>query len=161
MTIRRAELGEVHVVRSIIEEAYRPVKKQLSRPPGALTEGLGKISRHIQMGNVYVALIGDNIVGTMRVSMRGCIGVIERLAVRTRYRNRHIGSIMVEYAENLLAHMGAHYVEIEVYSSVDAQSTFYSRLGYEEVERKERMGEEIIIMRKDLNIEKIEYEDNC
>ncbi len=150
MTIRRAELGEVDIVRSIIEEAYKPVKKQLSRPPAALTEGLGKISRHIQMGNVYVAIVGGSIVGTMRVTMRGNIGVIERLAVKNNFRNRRIGSMMVEYAENLLAHMGASYVEIEVYSSVDAQSTFYSRLGYVETGRKERLGEEIILMRKDL-----------
>ncbi|MFW9803416.1 MAG: hypothetical protein ACFFFC_12225, partial [Candidatus Thorarchaeota archaeon] len=79
--IRRAELGEVDLVKAIIVEAYKPVKKQLSRTPAALNEGLSKISRHIQMGDQYVALVGDQIVGTMRVRLSGQMGVISRLGV--------------------------------------------------------------------------------
>ena len=49
ITIRRAELSEVDVIKAIITEAYEPVKKKLSRTPAALKEGLDKIARHIQM----------------------------------------------------------------------------------------------------------------
>lgn len=148
--IRRAELSEVDAIKDILREAYKPIRKELSRVPGALKEGMDKIARHIQMGNQYVALVGNEIAGTMRVGMRGQVGVVSRMAVREKFRNRRIGTIMVEYADSLLDRQNAKCVEIEVYGSIDYQADFYDRMGFSEVERKERAGEEIIVMRKDL-----------
>ncbi|MHA1742447.1 MAG: GNAT family N-acetyltransferase [Candidatus Thorarchaeota archaeon] len=148
--VRRAEIGEVEQVRAIIKEAYAGVKRKLSREPGALREGLDKIARHIQMGNVYVAVIGGQIVGTMRVVLHGQVGIISRVAVKKAYRGRRIGTALVEYAENLLVHMNAQTIEIEVYGAIEEQREFYVRLGYEEVGRHEREGEEIVVMRKEL-----------
>jgi ribosomal protein S18 acetylase RimI-like enzyme len=150
VAIRKAILGEVDVIKEIIKEAYQPIMKQLSRKPGALDEGLGKISRHIQMGNQYVALVGDTVVGTMRVSLMGQVGVISRVAVRSKFRGRRIGTMLVDYAENLLSHMNAKRIEIEVYGAVEQQLSFYERSGYVETGRTERLGEEIVIMQKDL-----------
>ncbi|MHA1959474.1 MAG: GNAT family N-acetyltransferase [Candidatus Thorarchaeota archaeon] len=138
-------------MRSIIAEAYKPVMKKLSRTPAALDEDMGKISRNIQMGNIYVALVGELVVGTMRVSMSGTVGVIERLAVKSKFRKRSIGTLLVEYAENLLDHMNATLVEIEVYGYIEYQGTFFQRLGYTETKRKKRKKEEIIYMEKDLH----------
>lgn len=157
--IRRAEIGEVEQVRSIIKEAYSSVKSKLSREPGALSEGLGKIARQIQMGNVYVAVIGNQIVGTMRCVLQGQNGVISRVAVRKDFRNRRIGTVLIEYAENLLEHMNAQLIEIEVYGAIEEQKSFYERLGYKEVERMERAGEEIIVMQKNLNEPEEEEEE--
>jgi ribosomal protein S18 acetylase RimI-like enzyme len=110
------------------------------------------------MGNVYVALVGEIVVGTMRVSMRGQIGVIERLAVRQNFRGRRIGTMMIQYAENLLTHMNATCIEIEVYSAIDYQGSFYTNLGYSEKGRETRDGEEIILMMKDLCEPEVEEE---
>jgi ribosomal protein S18 acetylase RimI-like enzyme len=133
--------------------------KQLSRKPAALEEGLGKISRHIQMGNQYVALVGESVVGTMRVSLRGQIGVISRVAVSSKFRGRRIGTMLVDYAENLLVHMGAKCIEIEIYGVVEEQLSFYERIGYVETERIERLGEEIVVMQKDLTEQPIEEDE--
>ncbi len=43
--IRRAELSEVDIIKNLLNDAYQPVKKKLSRVPAALKEDLGKISR--------------------------------------------------------------------------------------------------------------------
>lgn len=159
VTVRKAILGEVDVVKEIIKEAYQPIMKQLSRKPGALEEGLGKISRHIQMGNQYVALVGEMIVGTMRVNLRGQVGVISRVAVRSEFRGRRIGTMLVDYGENLLSHMSAQRIEIEIYGAVEEQVSFYERGGYVETERIKRSGEEIVIMQKDLTEKPMEEED--
>lgn len=159
ITIRKAVLSEVDVVKEIIKEAYQPIMKQLSRKPAALDEGLGKISRHIQMGNQYVALVGDNIVGTMRVSLHGQVGVISRVAVRSQFRGRRIGTMLVDYAENLLSHMNAQRIEIEIYGAVEEQLSFYERGGYAETDRKKRHGEEIVVMQKDLTEQPMEEEE--
>ena len=103
VTVRHANLGEVDIIKEIIVEAYAPIKKQLSRMPAALNEGLGKIARHIQMGDQYVGLVGEHVVATMRVRLVGRVGVVSRVAVRQSYRGRRIGSMLVDYAENLIA----------------------------------------------------------
>ncbi|MBN2228556.1 MAG: GNAT family N-acetyltransferase [Candidatus Thorarchaeota archaeon] len=124
--------------------------------PAALEEGLGKIARHIQMGDQYVALVGDNVVGTMRVRLSGHVGVISRVAVRSSFRGRRIGSMLVEYAENRMSHMGATVIEIEVYGAVEMQLSFYERIGYTETGRLERLGEEIVVMQKELVDEQVD-----
>jgi ribosomal protein S18 acetylase RimI-like enzyme len=150
VTIRRAELSEVDVIKDIINEAYIPVKKKLSRLPAALTEDLGKISRHIQMGDQYVALVGDTVVGTMRARIRGSVGVIARLAVREAYRSRRIGTMLMSHAENLVESRGGTSMEVEIYGAIEMQLSFYERMGYKETHRMQRMGEEIVVMVKDL-----------
>ena len=152
-------LSEVDIVKEIIKEAYQPIKKQLKRKPGALQEGLDKISRHIQMGNQYVALVGEVIVGTMRVNLRGQNGVISRVSVRNEFRGRRIGTMLVDYAENLLVHMNAQRIDIEIYGVAEDQVSFYERGGYVETERIKRSGEVIIVMQKDLT-EKPEVEED-
>ncbi|MFW9770203.1 MAG: GNAT family N-acetyltransferase [Candidatus Thorarchaeota archaeon] len=159
VTIRRAELAEVDVIKEIIREAYAPIKKQLSREPAALKEGLDKISRHIQMGDQYVALVGDTVVGTMRVRLRGQVGVISRVGVRQSFRNRRIGSKLVDYAENLLSVRNAQRIEVEIYGVVENQLSFYERNGYVETGRMERLGEEIVVMQKDLTESPMDEED--
>jgi len=134
------------------------VKKQLSRTPAALNEDLGNISRHIQMGNQYIALIGNQVVGTMRVTLRGQIGVIERLAVSSDFRNRRIGTMLVQYAENLIEGRDATCVELEVYDRVEEQQKFYDRIGYKETTQRKRSGEVIVLMRKNFN-EEVEEEE--
>ena len=127
--------------------------------PAALTEGLGKISRHIQMGDQYVGLVGDTVVATMRVRLVGRVGVISRVAVRQSFRGRRIGSMLVEYAENIMAHRNASVIEVEIYGAVETQVDFYKRLGYEETGRLERLGEEIVVMQKSLVESDLEIED--
>jgi ribosomal protein S18 acetylase RimI-like enzyme len=157
--IRRAELAEVDLVKAIVVEAYKPVKKQLSRAPAALNEGLSKIARHIQMGDQYVALVGDQIVGTMRVRLSGQTGVISRLGVLERFRGRRIGTLLMQYAENLLASRGAQMVEVEVYGAIEEQLSFYEGLGYKETGRMKRLKEVIVAMQKSLIEEPAEEEE--
>ena len=126
--------------------------------PAALEEGLGKISRHIQMGDQYVGLVGDTIVATMRVRLVGRVGVVSRVGIRHSYRGRRIGSLLIEYAENLMMHSNATVMEVEIYGAVENQLEFYKRLGYEETGRMERLGEEIVVMQKSLMESEMESE---
>ncbi|TFG96839.1 GNAT family N-acetyltransferase [Candidatus Thorarchaeota archaeon] len=138
------------LIKEIIVEAYEPIRKQLSRMPAALEEGLGKISRHIQMGDQYVGIVGDTVVATMRIRLVGKVGVVSRVGIRQSYRGRRIGSMLIEYAENLMIHSNATVIEVEIYGVVEAQLDFYKRLGYKETGRMERLGEEIVVMQKSL-----------
>ncbi len=111
------------------------------------------------MGNQYVAIVGETIVGVMRVSLSGQVGVISRIAVRKQFRNRRIGTKLVDYGENLLEHMNAQRIEIEIYGAAENQISFYERGGYVEISRMKRLGEEIVVMQKDLTESAVEEED--
>ena len=147
------------LIKEIIVEAYAPIKKQLSRMPAALDEGLGKIARHIQMGDQYVGLVGETVVATMRIRLVGRVGVISRVAVRQSFRGRRIGSMLVDYAENLMSHINASVIEVEIYGAVETQLDFYKKMGYEETGRLERLGEEIVVMQKSLVESELEPEN--
>ena len=112
------------------------------------------------MGDQYVALVGETVVGTMRVRIRGNVGVIARLAVRESYRSRRIGSMLMAHAENLVEARGGASMEVEIYGAIEMQLSFYEKLGYKETHRMERMGEEIVVMIKALvDSEEEEIED--
>ncbi len=159
VTIRRATLSEVDIIKEIIVEAYEPLKKQLKRMPAALNEGLGKIARHIQMGDQYIGLVGDTVVATMRIRLVGSVGVVSRVAVRQSFRGRRIGSMLVDYAENLMTHLNVSVIEVEIYGAVETQIEFYTKMGYEETGRLDRFGEEIVVMQKSLVESEMEPED--
>lgn len=106
-----------------------------------------------------MAIVGETIVGVMRVSLSGQVGVISRIAVSQKFRNRRIGTKLVDYGENLLVHMNAQRIEIEIYGAVDNQLSFYERGGYVETGRMKRLGEEIVVMQKDLTESAVEEED--
>ena len=96
----------------------------------------------------------------MRVRLSGQVGVVSRMAVSEKFRARRIGTMLLEYAENLLQRMNASCIEIEVYGRIDAQLSFYERFGYVETGRLTREGEEIVVMQKDLSAEEIEEEES-
>ena len=127
--------------------------------PGALDEGLGKIARHIQMGDQYVGIVGDTVVATMRIRLVGRVGVVSRVGVRQAFRGRRIGSMLIDYAENLMKHMNAQVIEVEIYGAVETQIDFYKKMGYEETGRMERFGEEIVVMQKSLVESELEPEN--
>ena len=106
-----------------------------------------------------MGLVGETVVATMRVRLVGRVGVISRVAVRQDFRGRRIGSMLVEYAENIMAHRNASVIEVEIYGAVETQVDFYKRLGYEETGRLERLGEEIVVMQKSLVESDLEIED--
>jgi hypothetical protein len=55
--------------------------------------------------------------------------------------------------------MHAQRIDIEIYGEFEDQVSFYERGGYVETERIKRLGEEIIIMQKDLTEKPVEEED--
>ena len=50
-------------------------------------------------------------------------------------------------------------IEVEVYGAVEMQLAFYEKLGYVETGRLTRLGEEIVVMQKELIESPIEDED--
>ena len=91
--------------------------------------------------------------------MVGSVGVVSRVAVRQSFRGRRIGSMLIDYAENLMTHLNVSAIEVEIYGAVEEQIEFYTKMGYEETGRLDRFGEEIVVMQKSLVESEMEPED--
>ena len=82
-------------------------------------------------GNAFVALLGDEVVGFVTVTMgflRG--GYIRRLAVKQEYRGQGIATRIMAFIER---HIGASYsnVFLCVSASNPRAMSFYQKLGYQ------------------------------
>jgi hypothetical protein len=58
-----------------------------------------------------------------------------------------------------MTRMGASVIEVEVYGAVEQQLSFYERVGYVETGRLNRLGEEIVVMQKEL-VESVMEDDD-
>jgi len=146
--IRKANMNEADLVDRVIKAAYAPLMKILSRPPKALTERTSTRARQIQFGHILVAILGDELVGTVRIYADGPRGFISRLAVHPTHQRKGIGTALLTAAERALAEKGVKYFELEIYDKVDFQHAFFSVNGYIEVNKFERNGEIIVNMQK-------------
>lgn len=82
---------------------------------------------------VYVALLEEEIVGFMILQMRGpFIGFIQTVGVKPEWRNKRIGTKLVEFAEERIFRVTPN-VFMCVSSFNQKAQKLYRRLGYETI----------------------------
>ena len=82
---------------------------------------------------VYVALAQDQVVGFLILQMNGAfVGYLQTVGVRPDWRNRGIGSRLIQFAEERIFREAPN-VFICVSSFNPRAQTLYERLGYEAV----------------------------
>ncbi len=82
-------------------------------------------------GWVLVAVVDDELVGTVMVGDDGHRGWLNYLAVASRQRGRGIGRALVSVAEQRLAAQGCVKVNLQIRSEHSAAADFYEAAGYE------------------------------
>ncbi len=81
--------------------------------------------------SIVVAEIGDLVVGCMFVVFEPWAHLIYHMAVDSNFRNKGIGTALMQYAEDLIKERGGEYITGYVMSeNVDALR-MYERRGYE------------------------------
>lgn len=96
------------------------------------------ISRQIALTEIHVARTGDAFVGFVMYSIEGSTfersadrGVIQNLYVVPAYRDRGVGSRLLETAERELETAGADVLTLEVMAPNEDARRFYRRHGYD------------------------------
>ncbi|RZH67417.1 GNAT family N-acetyltransferase [Natrinema altunense] len=91
-------------------------------------------------GGLFVARLEGSIVGFATVSVeRGSLeldetrGMLSNIYVEPAYRNRGIGTALLEAAEASLADRGVDTMLLEVMADNESARRFYRRTGYDEV----------------------------
>ena len=105
--------------------AVFPQAKPHNAPDLVITRKLAQ-----QRGLFFVALAGDEVVGTVLAGYDGVRGWLYRLAVAPRYRRQGIGKSLVAHAVRALKAMGCAKVNLQVEDGNDEAVVFYESLGF-------------------------------
>lgn len=129
--IRRAELKDAPDVYAILQKAFREYCDAAGLTEvEALKETISDIEREIQEKVVYIAVIDQIIVGTVRVDFTGDKAYISRFAVNSSNRNIGIGKSMMNLVDKYLTSKKVKEVSLHTASRYCALVRFYYGRGF-------------------------------
>lgn len=155
LNIRYAQEEEIDKIVAIIQEAYKPIAKALSRPPGAISNTKEKALQSFQQNQLYVVCMQNNIIiGTFSINTvdKGIVK-LSHLAITPQHQNQGIGSWVLNEIIKKFKQEGSKIQQIilEVYYKTPGLLQFYKNYNFSVVGEKEIRGEKILILSLELN----------
>jgi ribosomal protein S18 acetylase RimI-like enzyme len=93
-------------------------------------------------GLFFVALAGNEVIGTVFTGYDGHRGWLYSIAVHPASRRRSLGARLVHHAEDALTERGCMKINLQIVSTNESVKTFYELLGYS-TEPRISMGKKI------------------
>lgn len=131
--IRKATIGDAPAIAEIMQQAFKKYMQDagLSGTMDALTESLQNIESDILEKEVYIALIDDNPVGTIRIKINpDNTAYISRFGVMLGYHNIGIGKSLMNLADKILKSKGIKKVSLHTASKYRDLIRFYYGRGF-------------------------------
>lgn len=131
--IRKATQADAPAIQVIMQESFRKYMADtgLTGTMEALEETLQDVQRDIESKEVYVALIDDMAVGTIRLQVfPDNTAYISRFGVRLDYHNIGIGKAMMNLADKILKSRGVKRVSLHTASKYKDLIRFYYGRGF-------------------------------
>lgn len=82
--------------------------------------------------NKYVAKDNDNVVGILAIKKEICASVIYFLATKRGYRGKGIGTLLLNYAEEVAKKSKCSFLRVDVYDEYERNKNFYIKNGFSE-----------------------------
>jgi ribosomal protein S18 acetylase RimI-like enzyme len=131
--IRAAEPDDVEAIAAIVERAYGVYVERIGLRPGPMDDDYGE---QVRRGLVHVAEEGGEVVGLIvLVEGEGRL-TIENVAVDPGRQGEGIGRRLLEFAEQAARGAGIETVALYTHELMSENLALYTRLGYEEDERR-------------------------
>ncbi len=131
--IRKAEPKDAPAIRDIMQEAFSKYAEDagLTVSMDALQESLEDIISDIETKEVFIALIDDVAVGSVRVHIRpDNIAYLSRFGVRLSYHNIGIGKSLMNLVDKLLMSRNVKSVYLHTASKYFGLVRFYYGRGF-------------------------------
>lgn len=149
-----AEKGDLPQIESIIQEAYEPINKILSRPPGALDNTAKKIFHTFRNNQLYVLYNEKHgLIGTFSLALteRKTVKMFH-FAIKSQFQEQGAGGWVVKEVIKMIKQQmpDVSGIELEIYSKIPSHLSFYNKYGFIQIGRKEIRGEKIFILKKQL-----------
>lgn len=131
--IRKATLEDAPAISDIMQEAFKKYMQDtgLSGTMEALTESIEEIEADILEKEVYIAIIDDNPVGSIRIQfLPDNTAYISRFGVRLDYHNIGIGKSLINLVDKILKSKGIKKVSLHTASKYRDLVRFYYGRGF-------------------------------
>jgi Acetyltransferases len=131
--IRRALIEDAPAIKEIMQEAFSKYMKDtgLSGTMEALDESLEDIKRDIETRDVYIALIDDVAVGSVRIGiLPDNTAYISRFGVKLEYHNIGIGKALINLVDKILMARGISKASLHTASKYKDLVRFYYGRGF-------------------------------
>jgi len=144
-TIRRGSEDDVPAIECIVRKAYQHYIARIGQPPGPMTDDY---HAHVASGNVWVLVLGGEIVGLVVLVPEPDYMLLENVAVAPEKQRLGLGRQLIEFAEARSRQCG--YREIQLYTNelMHENLAWYARLGYRETSRRLNSGFKRVFMSK-------------
>jgi len=131
--IRKANVEDAPAIHEIMQESFRKYMEDtgLTGTMEALQESLHDIKKDIEDNDVYVALIDDVAVGSIRVRVLADeTAYISRFGVKLEYHNIGIGKSLMNLIDKILISKGIKRVSLHTASKYEGLVRFYYGRGF-------------------------------
>lgn len=131
--IRKAVAGDAPAIQSIMQESFKKYMEDtgLTGTMEALEESLNDIEKDIEAKEVYIAVIDDIAVGTIRVqTFSDHTAYISRFGVKLQYHNIGIGKSLMNLMDKMLMARGIEKVSLHTASKYRDLVRFYYGRGF-------------------------------
>lgn len=129
MEIRQYEASDFEGIEVLWNEAFP------NDPPWNRAENAIPAKIAFQRELLFVAVDGDEVIGSLMAGYDGHRGWLYSVAVRAKNRRCGAGSALVRQAEKALHALGCCKVNLQVRTTNEAVVRFYERLGYDVEDR--------------------------
>jgi ribosomal protein S18 acetylase RimI-like enzyme len=146
-TLRPAEDEDAPIVAALVDAAYGHYVDRIGFPPRPMLDDYTQVIRH---SRVTVAETQATIVGVIVLNADGEGFFIDNVAVHPSQRGRGVGKALLEFAEAEARRAGFDSIYLYTHERMTENIALYSRIGYEEYDRRDQGGFSLVYMRKPL-----------
>ncbi len=132
-SIRAARVSDVEAIRKCAVDAYSKYVKRIGKAPAPMVADFETL---VGAGRVVVASRENQLAGFIVFYKTQRVMHLENVAVRSAFRGRGIGKLLIRYVENKAAEIGLDYVELYTNAAMTENLSMYPALGYEEYDRR-------------------------
>jgi ribosomal protein S18 acetylase RimI-like enzyme len=146
MHIRQAQASDVSTIEDIVERAFSRYIQRIGRRPAPMDDDYAD---RIRRGQVFVAE-DVHITGLIILIGEPDHVLIENVAVDQRHQGEGIGRALLDYAETSARALGASELRLYTNAAMTEDLLLYTRLGYQEIDRRTENGFERVFFSKRL-----------
>jgi predicted N-acetyltransferase YhbS len=128
--LREGEDDDIPTVLAVTRAAFDEYLGQLDPPSGVHNETVETMREKLASGRSVLALIDDQVVGSVFYRPEPEYVYLGRLAVLPAYRNRGVGGALIDYVEQRARELGRPRVRLGVRVGLPHIRARYERLGY-------------------------------
>lgn len=147
LTLREARAADAGDISACVRRAYERFERRIGRSPAPMLQDYRRV---IASALVWVAVVGDRVLGVLVLSKHAGGMLLENVAVDPQAQGQGVGKQLLLLAERLAREAGHQFLDLYTNVLMVENRVLYGRFGYREYDTREEDGFTRVYMRKPL-----------